>query len=126
MNLKFSILIPAVPSRLSQLSELLAALESQTNGRPVEVLVFLDNKQRSIGFKRDALVQLARGDYVAFVDDDDTVSPAYVDQILAAIESEPDVVTFVQRVVLNASGSFHVTFRLGPKTNPESSGQDII
>ena len=44
----------------------------------VEVLTELDDGTRSIGEKRNALVESAGGEYVCFVDDDDMVSSDYV------------------------------------------------
>lgn len=89
-----SVLIPCVRSRLPKLKTLYDELEHQINGRPVEVLALLDNKRRSVGLKRDALVQAARGDYVAFVDDDDWISSHYIDALLMAADAWPDVIVF--------------------------------
>jgi glycosyltransferase involved in cell wall biosynthesis len=51
----------------------------------------------SIGEKRQRLVDVASGEYIAFVDDDDSVSPDYVEQILKAIRAHgADVITFRQ------------------------------
>ena len=51
-----SILIPSIPSRFEMVRALVEKLELQIGDLPVEILVFLDNKRRSIGMKRDALV----------------------------------------------------------------------
>ena len=61
-----SILIPATPKRVvSHLQPLVAKLERQISEMPCpqefEVLTFLDNRRRTIGEKRDALVQMSRG-----------------------------------------------------------------
>ena len=94
----FSILVPAVPSRLARLEKLMAKLSAQAERKPVEVLALLDNKKRTVGFKRDALVQAALGRYVAFVDDDDDVADDYVDSIIsAACQTTADVIVFKQR-----------------------------
>ena len=74
-------------------------LERQAKGKDVEVLVLIDNRKRSIGHKRNALVSIAQGDFVAFVDDDDRVASDYVDSLLAKIgdgtnASQPDVIVF--------------------------------
>lgn len=105
--MKFSILIPTTPTRFRNgtLTNLLDLLEPQLTP-DVEMLCLLDNKQRSIGAKRDALIQMARGDYLAFVDDDDLVHPQYVAHILEAIKwplQQPDVVTFLQRSSINGN-----------------------
>ena len=101
MNPKLSVLIPCVPSRHDRMGEVFTALERQAHGFPVEILALVDNKQRSIGAKRDALVQIARGDYLAFVDDDDGIFPKYVENILRGIECTPDVIVFDTLVSLN-------------------------
>jgi glycosyltransferase involved in cell wall biosynthesis len=58
------------------------------------------------------LVDIARGQYIAFVDDDDDISEDYVSQLLTAIESNADVITFQQRAIYNGLEST-VHFRLG-------------
>lgn len=77
----------------------------------VEVLVFTDNRCRSIGFKRQALLNIARGDYVCFVDDDDDVSDQFVQAILTALDmsaGRPDVVAFPTRCVSPIHGDMRV------------------
>jgi hypothetical protein len=94
----FSVLVPAVPSRLARLERLLEKLQAQASDKPVEILALLDNKKRTVGLKRDALVQAALGRYLAFVDDDDDVADDYVDSILAAVcQTTADVIVFQQR-----------------------------
>lgn len=61
----------------------------------------MDNKKRSIGLKRDALVQDSIGKYVAFVDDDDGISDDYIVKILQAAKENPDVITFKQKCILD-------------------------
>ncbi len=94
--MKLSILIPSIPSRLDRLERIFSKINSQIKGREVEILVFIDNKQRSIGLKRDALVQMSKGDYIAFVDDDDDVTDIYIDEMLKGCESGKDVICFWQ------------------------------
>jgi len=60
----------------------------------VEVLWFGDNKRRTVGAKRNAMLLVAQGDYVVFIDDDDVVSENYVASIYAALKENPDVVCF--------------------------------
>lgn len=109
MNQKiiFSILIPSIPSRLQQfLIPLIQKLEKQIRGRDdVEILTLLDNKQRSIGEKRDDLVQLAKGTYLAFVDDDDDVSDDYIESICSAILNNSDIDVFVFKQQASVNGS---------------------
>lgn len=123
--MKFSILIPSTPSRLYRREslKLLATLETQVARCPcpdeVEILMFTDNKKRSIGAKRDALLQIARGDYVAFVDDDDFVTTEYVKRIVQAIDNplKPDVITFKQMSSIDGH-PFCVDFGLSHDNEP--------
>ena len=113
-----SILIPSVPSRLYQGAQILppglrlfvnlcAAAEAYPRGM-VEVLMLTDNKTRRVGLKRQALLDAARGAYVAFVDDDDDVSPDYISAILRETAHGPDVITFLQEAQINGQrGTIH-------------------
>lgn len=123
-----SILIPAVPSRIaSRLLPLLEKLEAQAIGvgGGVEILTLLDNKRRSVGMKRQALLDIARGDYVAYVDDDDDVSDDYLIYLAAACRRGKDVVTFKQRAVINGAEG-HCHFSIHHKTDePWTAGQTV-
>jgi glycosyltransferase involved in cell wall biosynthesis len=112
MSIILSILTPAVPSRFEQLQKLCAEIEKQVGRLPVEHLVLMDNKRRTVGEKRDALLRVARGKYVAFVDDDDTISGDYVAEILQAASKDPDVITFLQGANVNGKTAF-IEFKLG-------------
>ena len=117
-----SILTPSIPSRSTQLKALSSEIGRQIGERAVEHLVFCDNKQRTVGEKRDALLRLARGRYVAFVDDDDGIMTDYVESLLCAAESDPDVITFRQDVIVNGFRS-ECEFRLGHPNEPFVAGQ---
>jgi glycosyltransferase involved in cell wall biosynthesis len=95
---RLSILIPTLVARRRSLDELLAILEPQAH-EGVEVLVSADSGQMSIGQKRNGLLRQARGDFVAFVDDDDRVPGDYADRLLRALESEPDCASLTGRIV---------------------------
>jgi glycosyltransferase involved in cell wall biosynthesis len=95
MTPRFSILLATVLAREKMFALLRAHLLKQAEGKPVEIVVACDNKEISIGKKRQQLLERATGDYVAFIDDDDWVADDYVDRILAALESGPDCVGFL-------------------------------
>lgn len=95
MTPRLSILLCTVISRADLFAKLHAHVLAQASGKPVEVLVACDNKEISIGKKRQNLLEQATGDYIAFIDDDDWVSDHYVDKILAALETSPDCVGFL-------------------------------
>ncbi len=91
----FSILIPTLDNRHEQFSRLYERLNEQINekflAKEVEVLYFSDNKQHSLGFKRNKLIEWAKGKFIAFVDDDDNVSDDYVPIICRTIKENPDI-----------------------------------
>lgn len=101
MKPTLSILTPSVWSRVDQSRALYDKIQSQDHGNDVEHLVLLDNRSRSIGAKRQALLDVARGKYVAFVDDDDDITDDYVDEILKASAHDTDVITFWQHATYN-------------------------
>jgi glycosyltransferase involved in cell wall biosynthesis len=98
-----SVLVSGVPSRLaSGPPASLSALWAQAGlFEDVEVLYLVDNKRRSVGEKRNALLSIARGDYVSYVDDDDAVSDDYVSKLREAAVTGADVIVFPVRVTLN-------------------------
>lgn len=126
-----SILIPSIPRRLSRLAQLFEKLESQIekleNPKEVEILALLDNKRRSIGYKRESLVYTARGKFLAFVDDDDEVADFYVEEAVKAIKERPDVdvITLKEYVILNDSPRYELTFKLGHPNSHENVAQQF-
>ena len=98
--MKLSVLMASVSSRLAtKMPRVFLELERQAKGKDVEILVLLDDRKRSIGHKRNALVSIAQGAFVAFVDDDDRVATDYVDSLLEKIGEgtdapQPDVIVF--------------------------------
>lgn len=115
--MKLSILTPTIPGREKQAQALSEKMTSQIGTLPVEHLILSDNRRCSIGAKRQRLLDIARGEYIAFVDDDDDVSDDYVVSLLAGIETGADVVTFEQRAIYNGLES-KVVFKLGQQDGP--------
>jgi glycosyltransferase involved in cell wall biosynthesis len=93
---RLSILIPTLPRRLvGHFTPLAQELERQATGLPVEIIALYDNKTRPLGDKRNALLDLAQGTHLVFIDDDDWVVDDYVSTIVAAIEThDPDVIVY--------------------------------
>jgi glycosyltransferase involved in cell wall biosynthesis len=94
MNPQLSILICTILDRFESSAEIMGSLRAQSEGKPVEIISILDNRLMKVGKKRNELLSMASGAYVCFVDDDDTISPDYVDSILSAIETGEDVIVF--------------------------------
>ena len=128
MNPILSILTPTIPSRMlnllgeqSRLANIVAKLGVQAADMPVEHLWLGDNCKRSIGAKRQALVDIAHGQYIAFVDDDDDVSEDYVASLLEAAQTGADVITFRQRAIYNGLES-EVHFGINNQDGPFTPG----
>lgn len=92
--MRLSILICTVPSRFMSMAGLIDNLEKQAKGKSVEILYLGDNKCRTVGKKRSDLLNIASGDYVCFIDDDDKIANNYVDEILNGTNGDPDCVVF--------------------------------
>lgn len=112
-----SVLIPSIPSRIDRMELLFNRLQKQANDvgamNEVEILCFLDNKKRSVGHKRDGLVQLARGIFCTFADDDDIVYDDYMKIQIEAIRSAPadtDVIVYEQDCTIDGGNKFKVRF----------------
>lgn len=108
----WSILICALPERYHTVQPLLySLLETQGIARnpDIELLYLMDNRRRTVGAKRNALLDAARGDYVSFIDDDDAVAGDYVAKIVGVLQRNRgvDVVCFPQRATLAPSGIVH-------------------
>lgn len=103
-----SVLVPSVTSRWDtfarsiqeQLYGQLAALPPADQSR-VEILVLTDNKTINLGRKRNQMLAMSQGRYVAFVDDDDRLEPSYLTDLLAATQSGADALCFVVSVSLD-------------------------
>ncbi len=101
-----SILIPTIPERKSKLKKTLGEIHAQIqychNVHPVLgiVEVLVDSRVKNteggptIGAKRQSLVQEANGRYLCFKDDDDEISPDYVETLLRLCRASKDICTF--------------------------------
>lgn len=107
--MKLSILVPSVHTRYMNGTNM--RIQSQLFGEwrelpedqraEIEILILTDTKSRTIGAKRNDMLDMAQGEYVAFVDDDDRVTPDYLQTLLRATDSRVDVITFQVEVSLN-------------------------
>jgi len=84
----------------TQLFDQLKALPEADQQR-VEVIVLTDNKQMMLGHKRNTMIDIAQGKYIAFVDDDDRIAPDYIAELLKATETDADAIVFTAEVSLN-------------------------
>ena len=96
---KLSILIPSLNERKQNLDLLKAELNKQIGKKHVEVLSISDNRQMSIGQKRNMLLMQSSGEYVSFIDDDDQPSVDYIEKIMAAVSKNPDCSSLTGEIV---------------------------
>ena len=88
------------PKIQKQLYEQYSALPEADQDR-VEIIVLTDNKKMMLGHKRNVMVDIAQGKYIAFVDDDDRIADNYMPELLKAIQSDADSIVFKAEVSLN-------------------------
>lgn len=71
----------------------------------IEIIFYKDNKEISIGEKRDRLYKKATGKYSWQIDDDDQIAEGAVGKIIKALKENPDVdcVTFQERCDINGA-----------------------
>jgi hypothetical protein len=103
---QLSILIPTTPDRDQLLKRLFDSIEKSCGGvlfktetndlfgfyksHRFEVLVELDNGEKSIGEKRNMLLSRAQGLYEEFIDSDDMVMDTHFKHIFEGIEKDVD------------------------------------
>ena len=85
----WTIAILTVPGREKFLDRLMGVLEAQVEDAPVEIITLKDNREKSIGEKRQMALDMCTTDYISFIDDDDLVSSTYVELILEEIKFKP-------------------------------------
>jgi glycosyltransferase involved in cell wall biosynthesis len=110
--MKLSILIPATYDRQHYLDKLLSYFAVQIKGyeKEIEILTNIDNREKSIGQKRNELVEQSQGDYVVHFDCDDLPGPTYISSVLKAIYQNPDVIGVRMVMLTNgvlAENSYH-------------------
>ena len=113
-NVLCTIMILSIPSRIEKnLLPLYNKLLQQSEQYPeVEILCLIDNKKMSIGIKRQCILDISRGKWVAFMDDDDDITDDYIETIVNSIKEKPaDVISFDQHCIVN-SMEFIVNFNM--------------
>ena len=91
-----SFLIPTISGREASLVHLTSMIHEKM-GRIAPHLRYridmsFDNREASVGMKRQHLLQNAQGKYCAFIDDDDEITDAYVEDLVETIRgSHPEM-----------------------------------
>ena len=119
------ILIPSVPERAGKLAALLTNLQNQIKNHPISIATYVTQSIKNgglhTGFKRQNLIENANSEYVVFIDDDDVVSDDYISEILKALETKPDVVTFDGYITTNGVGRMEWTIKVGNSYTTENN-----
>lgn len=96
-----------LPKILDQLFGQLKQLSPEQQ-KEVEIITLIDNKTIMLGTKRNNLIDISRGDYIAFVDDDDRVASDYLSSLLEATSEGKDVATGVRIDVITFIASVSI------------------
>lgn len=110
-----SILIPTVIGREEQFNRLLwGTIKGQadftigiiggeyvSDPGPIEVFWYTDNKEMTIGEKRERLYGMANGLYSWMPDDDDDIAPNAIERILEHMLGDPDCITFQEHCMID-------------------------
>lgn len=89
--ISLSILIPTIKRHGKYLAYLIPELRGQSKPYNGSIEILIDsNETDSIGEKRNRLLERAQGQYVAFIDADDNVSPKYISLLMQGIEKGVD------------------------------------
>jgi hypothetical protein len=99
MKKLWTIAVLTIPSREELLNRLFARLKPQLNDQ-VQVKVF-KHATDSIGNKRQRALMDCKTTYISFIDDDDLVSPQYVNHILSKMKCLPDGIGFRGIIISN-------------------------
>ncbi len=105
-----SIQIPTILGREKAFNELYAFLMHQiTRDRlkdVIEVIACKDNKELSIGSKRQRLYEMADAKYSVQIDDDDWLHNEYCKKVIKAMETTPDCITYKEHCTIDGRIEF--------------------
>ena len=75
------------------------SLLTQINNREdIELIALFDNKQRTIGTKRQEMIDISNGEYITFIDDDDRISDDYISDIMKCLYENKHVDCIVYNI----------------------------
>src|SRR5690242_15908119 len=115
--MKLSILICTLnePYSIDMLKRLRNILDPQIERYKYEVELLIHDAGRFMptGTKRNELIKQSEGEYITFIDCDDLVPNFYLNSIMTALGSNPDVVTFNGYMTTNGVNRQNFTIQLG-------------
>lgn len=103
MSPLLSILIPTVKEREHEFDSLWwdLVLQIQDYRDLVELGYLCDNKEMTIGEKRNKLYDMATGLYSIQIDDDDQMAPGWVAKVIKAMKTKPDCITYQEKCIID-------------------------
>jgi len=129
-----SILVPTTTKRaepfFAPMVDVLQDQVDKTGRKDIEILGLLDNYKFSIGEKRNMLLNMSRGKFVVFIDDDDRVTDDFVQLIINKIVNNPDAdcICYEMLCTINGARQIHSKFgieyeytKMAPWTNKNCS-----
>lgn len=88
----WSALIATIPGREDSLRRLTESIHEKVKRiapeMTYEIRLAFDNREQSIGLKRETLLQAAKGKYMSFLDDDDEITDAYIEDLWATVQGQ--------------------------------------
>lgn len=121
-----SILIPTLKERRNKFEYIRSKIANQIKNNKligkVEILHFEDNRKHSVGYKRNWLLDQAKGEYTMFVDDDDDVSPNFISLVCGAVKQKPDCVSLTGIISFNGRNPKRFIHSLKYKVYSERNG----
>ena len=96
MEVLLTIAIPTIEQREECFNELYNELKKQSEpfGDLIEIIYIRDNKEMTIGAKRQKLMNMSKGKYIVQWDDDDWIHSNGIDIIMKALNSDADVISY--------------------------------
>lgn len=123
---RWSILICTLEERKTSFERLYKKLMHQIEScgleKEIEILWFLDNREASVGYKRNFLLQASRGEYINFIDDDDDIHDNYIGMIYEKLKKGPDCVSLLGIITTDNRRSKKFIHSIRYKTYFEKSG----
>ena len=97
-----SFLIPSIPGRESSLTRLTQSIHEKMARLAPSLRYTLnlgfDNREMSIGMKRQRMIQESEGKYSAFIDDDDEITDEYIEDMRETIQGSYPVMRLRGRI----------------------------
>ena len=123
-----SLLIPTVAGRENYVKRIENLLREQIQNLQAESIVELcinhDESIKKIGTKRNELMDVSKGTYTAFIDDDDTVTDYHVSRMITAAHSGKDCASLLGHYYLD--GKFERVFEHSIKYDSWGDNGEVL